>query len=147
MKAQDSTVISHPERISLAGQNLINIVTALLVAFLLCLGIVVYVILEPANMQICIFIASFIQLIATIVILVELRAAGRNLRSSYAFSINDTEVVMSDVMHQEAYIQEIQHYHTTNNTAFVEVGNECPACQHPIEVSQTVCSSCGLNIG
>jgi hypothetical protein len=143
--ALETETIAQPERISLAGQNILNIVRTIFVAFILCIILVVFVILEPKNSTNCIIIASVIQSIAIIIILIELKNAGGNLRSSYSVRVNNKDIYMSEILQKTEYIEEIKKYHPEMNKTEVKVENNCPACNHPIDSNQCSCASCGLN--
>ena len=141
MQNTELNIIASPEKISCAGQNLINITSAISFVILSLILVVVYYVTgqkEIPTLALAIF--GLIELIAFSFIINQLRKAGKNLRGSYTTNMNGRVVSLSEV----DFYNELNEKNSSHSETQVEVSDKCPACSEPIRHNEVKCESCGL---
>lgn len=146
----EKNIQSDTARISIAGQNLLNIFYALI--FLSVYSLVVVIILfNKSSLKEDIFLISLvIQFIVFTIIFSNIYLAGKNLKYSVTTLLDKKRVSVSDKIENDEFLEYLNKKAGTVITETVQVENQCPACDFDISELNTnnplsECPNCGLN--
>ena len=129
-----------PLNIVNAGNNLMNIFLIFIVYVISTVIFVIILLLDPpSDPFISTMLGSSITTITIILILLQIRKAGRNLKNSYFTEYNGSTVPLYEVQFHKELLKQKGY---TNS--IIPVEDKCPACNHPIKINEDKCGDCGL---
>lgn len=146
----EQTIKSDITRVSIAGQNLLNIFYALIFACVFSALAVIVLFYDNSYESDIFLISLFVQLIVFIIIISNIYLAGKNLKYSVTALLNDKRVSISDKIEDEEYMEYLKKKLGKVKVETVQVVNQCPACKFDISgfnatQSLSECPNCGIN--
>ena len=130
-----------PMNIVNAGNNLMNIFLILFIAYVIfpVIFIIILLLNPPSDLFIPSMIGYGVQVVAMIMILLQLRKSGHHLKNSYFTEYNGSTVPLYEAEFHKELLKKKGY---TNS--IIPVEDKCPACNHPIKINEDKCGDCGL---
>ena len=129
-----------PLNIINAGNNLMTAFLRFIIFAISAVSFVIIIILNPPSDPFnTAMLGSGVMGFQMILIAISIRKAGRNLQNSYFTEYNGSTVPLyeaefhKDLLKKKGYTNSI-----------IPVEDKCPACNHPIKISENKCGDCGL---
>jgi hypothetical protein len=146
----EQAIQSDTTRISIAGQNLLNIFYALIFLCVYTFVAVIVLFINYSYKSDIFLISLVIQFIVFIIIFSNIYLAGKNLKYSVTTLLDKKRVSVSDKIENDEFLEYLKKKAGTVITETVQVENQCPACNFDISELNTnnplsECPNCGLN--